>query len=439
MISPPPCGNPNAEEAKEAANTSRKTERGSIPVRPKKDVLFLCQFFHPEYISSAQLPFDTAKALQKSGLRVDVLCGCPKEYYRGPQVPKKETVEGIGIQRLPYLQPSRSHVLGRLVNYFSFTLSVLAHLGKLRGYRSIVVYSNPPILPWIVSWAKPLFGCKLVFVSYDLYPELALETGAMRPGSSVTKLMRHINRVAYPRFDRVVALSSEMKRFLAGNRSVSEENIRVIPNWYPDGGEPDRDLTGNRFAETLGNKFVVSYFGNMGTVQDVDTILGAIRLLKEEANIFFLFAGHGNKLETLKQTIAQENLKNAQVLDYLHGKDYRDALQISGAALISLEKGATGLCVPSKTYSYMMEGIPLIAIMGDSDIVADIESGAGVHLENGQCQRLADLVRAMAADPKRCHAMSQKCRELYLERYTPRVCTAQYVDLFRELLGKEAP
>ena len=49
-------------------------------MKPKKDVLFLCQFFHPEYISSAQLPFDTAKALQKSGLTVDVLCGYPREY-----------------------------------------------------------------------------------------------------------------------------------------------------------------------------------------------------------------------------------------------------------------------------------------------------------------------------------------------------------------------
>lgn len=406
-------------------------------MKPKKDVLFLCQFFHPEYISSAQLPFDTAKALHDSGFRVDVLCGYPKEYYNGPQVPKKETISGVGIQRLSYLQPSRSHTFGRLVNYFSFTLSVLAHLGKLRDYRTLVVYSNPPILPWIVSWAKPLFGCKLVFVSYDLYPELALETGALGPDSSITGLMRHINKVAYPRFDRVVALSSEMKHFLAEHRTISPDSIRVIPNWYPDSGEPNRELTDNRFAETLGNKFVVSYFGNMGTVQDVDTILGAIRLLKDDDGIFFLFAGHGNKLDALKQTIAREGLKNARVLDYLHGKDYRDALQISGAALISLERGTTGLCVPSKTYSYMMEGIPLIAIMDDSDIVADIEGGAGVHLENGECQRLADLIRGMAADPEGCRAMSQKCRELYLRRYTPDICTAQYVRLFRELLGKE--
>jgi len=69
-------------------------------MREKRDIVFLCQFFHPEYISSAQLPFDTAKALQKAGLSVDVICGYPKEYYTGAPVPREETLEGIRIHRL---------------------------------------------------------------------------------------------------------------------------------------------------------------------------------------------------------------------------------------------------------------------------------------------------------------------------------------------------
>ena len=409
--------------------------KGVFPLKQKKDILFLCQFFHPEYISSAQLPFDTAKALAQAGFSVDVLCGEPKEYYNGPKVPKTETVEGITIHRLHYLQPDRSHTWRRAVNYFSFTLSVFFHLGSLRNYRCALFYSNPPVLPWVASWAKKLFGCKLVFVAYDLYPELALRTGALRTGSSVEKLMSHINKAVYPRLDRVVALSSEMKEFLQENRAIDREHIAVIPNWYPDGGEPRRDLTGNRFAKDLGNKFVVSYFGNMGTIQDMDTILGAIRLLREEEGIFFLFAGHGNKLEALKQAIAREGLGNAQVLDYLHGKDYRDALEISGAALISLEAGTTGLCAPSKTYSYMMEGIPLLAIMDRCDIVADIESGAGKAFHNGESELLAQEIRAMRDDPQVLHAMGAHCRKLYLQKYTPDVCLSKYKTLFRELLG----
>ena len=52
-------------------------------MQEKKDIVFLCQFFHPEYISSAQLPFDTAKALAAAGYRVDAVCGYPREYYKG--------------------------------------------------------------------------------------------------------------------------------------------------------------------------------------------------------------------------------------------------------------------------------------------------------------------------------------------------------------------
>ena len=356
-------------------------------MKQKKDILFLCQFFHPEYISSAQLPFDTAKALARAGFSVDVLCGEPREYYHGPKVAKTETVEGITIHRLGYLQPDRSHTWGRILNYFSFTLSVFFHLWDLKNYRCALFYSNPPVLPWVASWAKKLFGCKLVFVSYDLYPELALRTGALKTGSSVEKFLSHINKAVYPRLDRVVALSSEMKEFLQENRAIDPSRIVVIPNWYPDGGAPRRDLMGNRFVGDLGGKFVVSYFGNMGTIQDMETILGAVRALKDEPDIFFLFAGHGNKLEALKQSIAREGLHNAQVLEYLHGQDYRDALEISSAALISLEAGTTGLCVPSKTYSYMMEGIPLLAIMDRCDIVADIESGAGKAFHNGESDR----------------------------------------------------
>ena len=407
-------------------------------MREKRDIVFLCQFFHPEYISSAQLPFDTTKALQKAGLSVDVVCGYPKEYYTGAPVPREETLEGIRIHRLNYLQPDRKSVLGRLVNYFSFTLAVLCRLPRLGHYRAVVVYSNPPILPWVAALAKKCFGCKLVFVSYDLYPELAQRTGALKEGSLISRVMDHINKVVYPNADRVVALSTEMKDFISAHRSLEEGKIAVIPNWYADQGEPDREKTDNRFAQELGGKFVVGYFGNMGTVQDVDTILDAIRLLKGDGSVFFLFAGHGNKLEALKQTVSQEALPNARVLDYLHGQDYRDALDICSAAIISIAAGTTGLCVPSKTYSYMMEGIPLIVIMEESDIVRDTRKGAGISLKNGEPEHLVRQIKALQADPEALKNMRARCRQLYLENYTPDICTRKYADLFRELLGKEA-
>lgn len=400
----------------------------------KRDILFLCQFFYPEYISSAQLPYDTVRALTDAGFSVDVLCGYPHEYLDGRDIPVREEIDGIHIHRLKYIQTGRAGFLGRIINYFSFTLMVLLHILKIARYRAVVVYSNPPILPWIASWAKALFGTRLIFVSYDLYPEVATVTNTLREGNIICRLMNHINKCVYRRADGIVALSSEMKDFILKNRPISPEKVTVIPNWYQDKGERKRDLTDNRFRERCEGCFVVSYFGNMGTMQDMETILGAIRILKDDPKVCFLFAGHGNKMEKLKEIVREENIRNAEIYDFLHGRDFEDALAISDCAFVSLEKGATGLCVPSKTYSYMMQGIPLLAIMDECDIVRDIQKGAGLWVRNGESQKLAEAIQTLRSDPETQNAMRQICRQIYLKKYTTEICTNQYVTLFRTLL-----
>ena len=403
-------------------------------MKKKRDILLLCQFFYPEYISSATLPYDTALALKKAGFSVDALCGYPKEYAGESPVPQKETVEGIGIHRLKYLQLSRAGFLGRLVNYLSFTLAVLLHLGKMAKYRAVVVYSNPPILPWLAVWARKLFGTKLIFVAYDLYPEMAVRTNSLRQGSVICRLMEHINRRVYPNADAVVALSTEMREFILENREIAPEKVHVIPNWYRDEGLLLHNRRGNRFREVTKGRFTVAYFGNMGTVQDMKTILDAVGILKNQEDIFFLFAGHGNKFQTVRDFLVEEKVENAALYPFLHGEDFQDALAISNCALVCLAPNNTGLCVPSKTYSYMMRGLPLLAIMDESDIVRDIESGAGLWVRNGQAQKLAQAILTLKDDPDRCQAMSRRCRELYLEKYTTEICTETYTKLFRELL-----
>ena len=403
-------------------------------MKKTRDILFLCQFFYPEYISSAQLPYDTVRALQDAGFTVDALCGYPHEYLDGKDIPVREDIDGVRIHRLKYIQTGRAGFLGRLINYFSFTFMVLLNLLEIARYRAVVVYSNPPILPWIASWAKVLFGTKLIFVSYDLYPEVATVTNTLREGNIICRLMNHINKCVYRRADHVVALSSEMKEFILKNRDASDETVTVIPNWYKDKGAGPEAGEDNRFREAVAGRFVVSYFGNMGTMQDMETILGTIRELKEDPGIYFLFAGHGNKMEKLKEIVEQEQISNITIHQFLHGKDFEDALAISDCAIISLEKGATGWCVPSKTYSYMMQGIPLLAIMDECDIVRDIEKGAGLWVRNGESEKLAEAIRTLRADPEKQKIMRQTCREIYLKNYTTEICTNKYVTLFRGLL-----
>ena len=180
----------------------------------KKDILFLCQFFYPEHNSSATLPFDTAKYLAAEGFKVDALCGYPKEYNFGGEVPLKETVDGVNINRIKYIQLGRKEKICRLINYFSFTFFALLRVFKLRNYKTVIVYSNPPILPVVPVLANMLFGTRFVFVAYDVYPEIAYASDSLRPGGMIDRIMKWLNRSIYKRVSMVVALTDEMKRFL---------------------------------------------------------------------------------------------------------------------------------------------------------------------------------------------------------------------------------
>ncbi|NLY45101.1 MAG: glycosyltransferase family 4 protein [Tissierella sp.] len=406
----------------------------------KKDILFLCQYFYPEYVSSATLPYDTALALSKEDFSVGALCGYPKEYSMSEEVPDKEIHEEIDIRRLKYLQFKRGNFIGRLVNYFSFTFMVALHVFKLGQYKSIIVYSNPPVLPLISIIGKKLFNAKIVFVSYDIYPEIAIRTNTISEDSIISKMMNKINKIVFKNVDKVVVLSNEMKRYLLIHRpALDEEQIEVIPNWYEDKGIINTDeLQDNKLFSSIkqdGN-LVVSYFGNMGIAQDLDTIIQAIRELKDDSKVQFIFAGHGNKMSSLKNIIVEEDLKNVTVFDFLHGQDFQDALNISDCFLVSLAEGLTGLAVPSKTYSYMMAGKAVIAIMSkDADISKDlIDNDAGYAIQVGESNKLVNAINELKNDKYKCKQMGQNCRNVFLQKYTKEHCTQQYVKMMKKIL-----
>ncbi|WP_106640324.1 glycosyltransferase family 4 protein [Allosphingosinicella vermicomposti] len=404
-----------------------------------KDVIFLCQYFHPEYISSATLPFDTAVALRNAGYSVGALVGYPKEYSTHQTVPMREIFQGIDIKRIKYLQLNRTNSLGRLINYLSFTLSCALQLRHICKYTTVLVYSNPPILPLIAVIGRNLFGLKIVFISYDVYPDIAYKTGKLSPHSLMAKVMTLVNNLVFRRVSRVVALSEDMKSYLVANRDIKPEQVEVIPNWYEGGHMPtgSRAQSNALFAPILGTgKLIVSYFGNLGICQDLSTILAAIRTLAHNPEIHFIFAGHGNKMHLMREIVEQERLDNVTIFDFLHGADYQDALDISDCFLVSLEQGLAGLAVPSKTYGYMMAGKPIIAVMDQcTDIARDLtENNAGISIKVGDHAALVAAITALRDSPENRRRMGANSRQLFLAKYTKEIATAKYVAMMAELI-----
>ena len=398
----------------------------------KKDILFLCQYFYPEYNSSATLPFDTAKHLAAEGFSVGALCGYPKEYLPQPQrVAKRETKDGVAIHRLQYFHADRKAAMGRLFNFFSFSAGVMLHLNELKNCRCCIVYSNPPVLPLMAVTAKKLFKTKLVFVSYDVYPEIAFAAGTFGGGHPIARVMRAVNKAVFKNADAVVALSEDMKEFLTANRETPPEKIWVIPNWASE----EAPTVQNDEQQHSQTPFTVAYFGNMGLMQEMKTLTDACRQLSE-SDINFSFTGHGSKTEAVKKAV--EGCRNAEVNGFLTGDAFQQKMSASSLCAVTLENGLKGLCAPSKYYSYLYAGKPVLFI-GEKDnyLYREIkDEDVGVAVSIGDTEQLVQLLEQLKKQPAALSRMGQRASALYQRKYSRRLCNTRYADLLRSLLEK---
>lgn len=405
----------------------------------KKDILFLCQFFYPEHNSSATLPFDTAKYLATHGFSVDALCGYPKEYNFDGEVPLKETVDGVNINRIKYIQLGRKHKISRLVNYFSFTCFALLRVFKLAKYKTVIVYSNPPVLPIVPVLANILFGTKFVFVAYDVYPEVAYASDSLRPGDLIDKVMKKLNHAIYKRVSMVVALTEEMKKFLLANRpELSEDRVSVIANWAHEEGVYNSPDAKEHFGFS-DEQFVVGYFGNMGICQEMETLLGAMKELKNDPNYGFIFVGHGNKKERVESFIREAGIENAKLYGFLVGEDFEKALAVADCCVVSLEKGLMGTCAPSKYYSYLQAGKPVLAVVEEGSYLWQemTKENVGLAAAVEDVDGVVEMIKAMSADKEKTSAMAKCAQTLYEERYALEHGLAKYADMMECIIEEK--
>ena len=405
--------------------------------KAQKDILFLCQFFYPEHNSSATLPFDTAKYLASHGFLVGGMVGYPKEYSDEKNLPLEETVDNVAIRRIRYIQMNRAKTLGRLVNYFSFTFSVWLRRSYLKNYKAVIVYSNPPVLPVIPLQVKKKYGTKMVYVAYDVYPEVAYASHSLTPGSMISRVMNRINNRLYSMVDCVVALTDEMKEFLLENRpQLTRDRVVTIANWAHEGVS----LPGRSMHERFGcrdGQFVVAYFGNLGICQDVETMLDAAGLLKDDDRVRFLIAGHGNKWDRVEGRIRSEGLENVKLFGFLTGEDFQQAVAISSCYIVTLEKELKGTCAPSKYYSYLQGGKPVVVVAEEgSYLLEEVErEGIGCSVKLGDAAALRDAVLSMMDHPKECAEMGRRAKTLYEEKYSYDTAMKKYASVMTEKCG----
>lgn len=391
----------------------------------KPRITILNQYFYPENITAATLPYELAKGLVKSGYNVRAVVGAPKEYFAG-KANKNESISGISVERMNYTYRDRSKVFGRLVNYFSFFFAIFKNRKKLKNTDILITYSSPPINPIVPAFFAKRYGFKIIYVVYDLYPDMACRFGYLKPNGVAARAFTLANNYVFQRCEKIVVLSDEMKDYFIAHKGYADKVV-CIPNWYKN--EPVKPAKGTH------EKIKILYGGNVGIVQDVDTLTKTIISVKDNKNIDFIFAAHGSRLEPLLNTLKENSVSNARLIGFMPKEKYDAYLGDIDLAIISLDKRMHGLASPSKFYSYIAKALPVLFIgPSDMDVAKEItQHRIGYVIANGEINKIRSILTKLSHDKSTLPKMGLRARKLFEDKYTLEHCLKKYEILITEI------
>lgn len=395
-------------------------------------VLLLSDAFPPEVRSSSHLMYELAEDLASRGHGVSVVTCRPRYNLAAPVAPargvQRETLNGLEIIRVdaPAIH-NVGHVrrgLGQLWLPVAFYRAARA----LPRPDVIYVYSPPLTLGLAAHWLGRRWRAPFVFNVQDLFPQNAIDLGALR-NPLLVAFFRALESYIYRRA-AAIALHSEGNAAWLRRDGVEAAKLRVIPNWVDT--ETHRPETGgaqNRFRRELGleGRFVVLFAGVMGYAQDMETIVEAAARLRDDPRVVFLLVGDGGERAGVERHLRELKLTNVRLLPFVAREDYPGLVAACDVGLVTLKKTMKTPVVPSKLPTYMASARPVI-------VSVNPESGAGALVRAADCgllvppgdpEAMAAALRQLAGDSARAAALGANGRRYAAAHLSRSACVHQ--------------
>lgn len=406
-------------------------------------IIILNQFFYPDHSATSQLMTDLAESLVEQGVSVTALAGRGR-YNGGDRLPPSEEHKGVKIERAWATSFGKGSLPGRLADYLSFYLGAFWKLLRLPKHDIIMALTTPPLISLIAVLIGRMRGMRVVALVQDIYPDVAVALGALKPDSLMTRILDRLNRLVLGKADRVIVLGDCMRKLIAGKMSYDRHSrIDVIHNWA-DGAQiqPAQDEQNPFILEHgLSEKFVVLFSGNLGHVNEFQTVLDAALHLRERLDIAFLFIGEGARREDIAGFIEQYSLTNVRLLPYQPRNLLHYSLAAGDALLVTLAEGLAGLSVPSKTYGILAAGRPILFV-GDlhSDAARIVkENHCGSAVAAGEGELLAQTISHWAVDKTELVEAGVRARALFDAQFSREIAVQAYLKTFAKCLNIDLP
>lgn len=373
-------------------------------------ILLFNEYYPPDTSATAKIAVQMAETLAQRH-KVTVVAGRPSydpdEYYPFAFL-RRDTCKGVVVERVGSTAYPRHRMRRRVSNYLTYLALAVPRAIALRP-DVVLAMTDPPVAGIAGAFVARRLGCPFVYNIQDMYPDMAVGGDIVRPSGWVDRWEK-MHRRALKQAARVIVLGDDMRdRILA--KGVAPDQVVVVrhgtsfPAALPEQTDPVvKELR-------CGFNFVAIHAGNLGFYGAWNTLLAAAKILSNE-NTGLVFIGGGANREALGASAADS--PNVRFLPFRPVDQIPHVMMAGDVHIITVRRGLEGVVVPSKLYSILTAGRPVLVVAASNSDAARIvtEAGCGLAADPDDPVAVAAAIREMRGDPARLEEMGRRAREI---------------------------
>jgi colanic acid biosynthesis glycosyl transferase WcaI len=409
-------------------------------------LLVICPHFAPDlHAATGEVMTQLVRGLAERGHELSVVTSLP--WYRDHDVEadwrgRPWRVERTGWGRIMRVWPfptDKTNITARAAGFGGFTTLATGAALSL-GRHDVVLGMSPPIFIGDASWvAARRSRAPMVFNVQDIFPDVAVELGALR-NQRVIELARRHERSLYRRADAVTVLSEDQAGNVRAKLPAGQQGkVEIIHNFVDLDRIQlvDRDNSYRR-RHGLGGRTVVMYCGNVGLSQSFDLLRAAAEQWRHRPDVHFVINGEGAARPSVDAWA--ETMANVTVADFVARDEVSEMLGAADLQLVLLKRGLARSSTPSKLYGILAAGRPVLASIDEgSEVAVTVDrAGAGMSVPPDDEPAFLEALATMLADPAALEAMGKRGRAFVEQWITPESQAERYEALFSDLVGRAA-
>lgn len=282
------------------------------------------------------------------------------------ELPEELAGSGIRCISIPMKASDRGNLIARYLKDIEYTVKCKRFLNE--EYDAVFVQSSnvAGFVFRILQKKQP--RAFTTFNVQDIFPQNAVYSGTLSKNGIPYRFLKHVQCSAYRNADRIITISEDMKELLVDDCGVDSEKIEVIYNWSYKDDVYSKDSLNNKAVSEIykPGKFNVVYAGNIGRMQNVDVIIEAAKLLKDNKDIWFYIIGNGVYREKLQSRAEEYGIVNISFFPMQPAETAPSIYGLADVNIIPLKKDVYKTALPSKTATCIACQSPVIFAMGKS-------------------------------------------------------------------------